>query len=92
MELTVLVVMPPSALARLCESQPAILRAQDSSLLTVTASLDIPGPWTFQLRNPRNPTEYVTHGGVLEFIASEGVVHLPAWVSCDAFILLQCGC
>jgi ubiquitin fusion degradation protein 1 len=42
--------------------------------------MDIPGPWTFQLRNPRNPKELMTHSGVLEFIASEGVVHLPAWV------------
>jgi ubiquitin fusion degradation protein 1 len=43
--------------------------------------MDIPGPWTFKLRNPRNPTQNVSHAGVLEFIAEEGIVHLPAWVS-----------
>lgn len=42
--------------------------------------MDIPGPWTFKLRNPRNPTQNVSHAGVLEFIAEEGIVHLPAWV------------
>jgi ubiquitin fusion degradation protein 1 len=45
------------------------------------ANLDIAGPWTFQLRNPKNPSELCTHGGVLEFIADEGCVYLPAWVS-----------
>lgn len=43
--------------------------------------MDIEGPWTFNLRNPRNPTEHQTHAGVLEFIAEDGIVHLPAWVS-----------
>lgn len=33
----------------------------------------------FQLRNPNNPAAS-THAGVLEFIADEGVVHLPYWV------------
>jgi ubiquitin fusion degradation protein 1 len=33
----------------------------------------------FQLRNPSNPAAS-THAGVLEFIAEEGVVHLPYWV------------
>lgn len=51
------------------------------------ASLDIDGPWTFHLRNPRNPTEDQTHAGVLEFIAEEGIVHLPAWV-CSAQLAL----
>lgn len=45
------------------------------------AALDIEGPWTFQLRNPKNPSQLKTHAGVLEFIAEEGIVHLPAWVS-----------
>lgn len=43
------------------------------------AQLDLESPWTFQLRNPSNPAAS-THAGVLEFIAREGVVHLPAWV------------
>jgi ubiquitin fusion degradation protein 1 len=33
----------------------------------------------FQLRNPSNPAAS-THAGVLEFIAEEGVVHLPYWM------------
>ena len=33
----------------------------------------------FKLRNPANPAAS-THGGVLEFIAQEGCVHLPAWM------------
>ncbi|WOO82114.1 Ubiquitin fusion degradation protein 1 [Vanrija pseudolonga] len=50
------------------------------SALAKLTSLDIEGPWTFQLRNPRNPTVHQTHAGVLEFIAEEGIVHLPAWM------------
>jgi ubiquitin fusion degradation protein 1 len=42
--------------------------------------MDIPSPWTFQLRNPRDPKKLMTHAGVLEFIADEGIVHLPAWM------------
>ncbi|EIW71321.1 hypothetical protein TREMEDRAFT_67697 [Tremella mesenterica DSM 1558] len=45
-----------------------------ASALAKLSSLDIPGPWTFQLRNPRHMP------GVLEFIADEGNVHLPAWM------------
>ena len=43
------------------------------------AQLDLESPWTFQLRNPSNPAAS-THAGVLEFIAREGIVHLPQWV------------
>ncbi|WVQ84773.1 hypothetical protein IAT38_006930 [Cryptococcus sp. DSM 104549] len=50
------------------------------SALAKLTSLDIDSPWTFQLRNPRSPTTHTTHCGVLEFIADEGVVHLPAWM------------
>ncbi|WWC73847.1 uncharacterized protein I206_107819 [Kwoniella pini CBS 10737] len=50
------------------------------SALAKLSALDIPSPWTFQLRNPRNPTVHQTHAGVLEFIADEGIVHLPAWM------------
>lgn len=49
-----------------------------SSLAHLT-SLDLEGPWMFQLRNPNNPAAS-THAGVLEFIADEGVVHLPYWM------------
>ncbi|WWC66038.1 uncharacterized protein I303_108660 [Kwoniella dejecticola CBS 10117] len=48
--------------------------------LAKLTALDISSPWTFQLRNPRNPTVHQTHAGVLEFIADEGIVHLPAWM------------
>ncbi|KIR59464.1 ubiquitin fusion degradation protein 1 [Cryptococcus bacillisporus CA1873] len=50
------------------------------SALARLSALDIPSPWTFQLRNPRSPTQHTTHAGVLEFIAEEGIVHLPAWM------------
>ena len=49
-----------------------------SSLAHLT-SLDLQSPWKFTLRNPRNSAAS-THAGVLEFIAQEGVVHLPYWM------------
>ncbi|KAK7020535.1 ubiquitin fusion degradation protein 1 [Favolaschia claudopus] len=49
-----------------------------SALANLTA-LDIPSPWMFHLRNPTNSAA-TTHAGVLEFIAEEGVVHLPYWM------------
>ena len=49
-----------------------------SSLAHLT-SLDLQSPWKFKLRNPANPAAS-THAGVLEFIAQEGVVHLPYWM------------
>ena len=49
------------------------------SALANLTNLDLESPWMFQLRNPANPAA-TTHGGVLEFIAEEGVVHLPYWM------------
>ncbi|KAG9318814.1 UFD1-domain-containing protein [Chiua virens] len=49
------------------------------SALALLTSLDLESPWMFQLRNPSNPAAS-THAGVLEFIAEEGVVHLPYWM------------
>ncbi|KAI0273359.1 ubiquitin fusion degradation protein I [Gloeopeniophorella convolvens] len=49
------------------------------SALAHITSLDLEGPWMFKLRNPQNPAAS-THAGVLEFIAEEGVVHLPYWM------------
>ena len=49
-----------------------------SALANLTA-LDFPSPWMFQLRNPANSAAS-TYGGVLEFIAEEGCVHLPYWM------------
>jgi len=49
------------------------------SALAHLTSLDLESPWMFKLRNPQNPAAS-THAGVLEFIADEGVVHLPYWM------------
>ncbi|KAK7467208.1 ubiquitin fusion degradation protein [Stygiomarasmius scandens] len=49
------------------------------SALAHLTSLDLESPWMFQLRNPSNPAAS-THAGVLEFIAEEGIVHLPHWM------------
>jgi len=49
------------------------------SALANLTNLDLESPWMFQLRNPSNPAA-LTHAGVLEFIAEEGVVHLPYWM------------
>ncbi|THU88403.1 UFD1-domain-containing protein [Dendrothele bispora CBS 962.96] len=49
------------------------------SALAHLTSLDLESPWMFQLRNPSNPAAE-THAGVLEFIAEEGVAHLPYWM------------
>ncbi|GHJ86669.1 hypothetical protein NliqN6_3071 [Naganishia liquefaciens] len=50
-----------------------------SALATLT-SLEIEGPWTFNLKNPKNPSALSTHAGVLEFIGEEGCCYLPAWM------------
>jgi len=49
------------------------------SALANLTSLDLESPWMFKLRNPQNPAAS-THAGVLEFIAEEGIVHLPYWM------------
>ncbi|THH27490.1 hypothetical protein EUX98_g6688 [Antrodiella citrinella] len=49
------------------------------SALAHLTNLEIESPWVFKLRNPSN-TAASTHAGVLEFIAPEGQVHLPAWM------------
>lgn len=43
------------------------------------ASLHIDYPMLFELRNAA--TERVSHCGVLEFIAEEGMIYMPYWVS-----------
>lgn len=63
-------------------------RQEEIDKLICIAALDIEGPWTFQLRNPRAPNVRKTHAGVLEFIAEEGIVHLPAWVGIAPLIYL----
>lgn len=49
------------------------------SALAHLTHLDLEGPWMFQLTNATNPAAS-THAGVLEFIAEEGIVHLPYWM------------
>jgi ubiquitin fusion degradation protein 1 len=61
----------------LCLSSPIVIMPP-SALAHLTA-LDLESPWMFKLRNPANPAAS-THAGVLEFIAEEGVVHLPYWM------------
>lgn len=56
----------------------ALVIMPPSALASLT-NLEVEGPWTFQLRNPANSAAS-THAGVLEFIAEEGVVHLPYWM------------
>lgn len=43
-----------------------------------TKSQELPSPLTFQIRNPAN--RLLTHGGVKEFSAVDGQVHLPPWM------------
>lgn len=52
--------------------------------------MEIESPWLFELSNTGvNLADHkVTHAGVLEFIAEEGHVHLPAWVS-PAILLIE---
>ncbi|BAT91850.1 hypothetical protein VIGAN_07048700 [Vigna angularis var. angularis] len=48
------------------------------SALDRLASLHIEYPMLFQLINPS--AERVTHCGVLEFVADEGIIYIPYWV------------
>jgi len=64
--------------SRTCISYIALVIMPPSALANLT-NLDLQSPWMFQLRNPSNPAAS-THAGVLEFIAEEGVVHLPYWM------------
>lgn len=44
----------------------------------LAASLHIDYPMLFELRN--DAAERVSHCGVLEFIAEEGMIYMPYWV------------
>ncbi|KAN0064815.1 ubiquitin fusion degradation protein [Thecaphora frezii] len=50
------------------------------SALAHLTNLEIESPWLFKLRSTRGAEVKTTHAGVLEFIADEGNVHLPAWM------------
>lgn len=49
------------------------------------ASLHIDYPMLFELRNAA--TDRVSHCGVLEFIAEEGMIYMPYWVDIICVIL-----
>ncbi|KAL9933277.1 hypothetical protein V8E36_007995 [Tilletia maclaganii] len=49
------------------------------SALAKLSQFEIASPWIFELNNI-SETPKRTHAGVLEFIAEEGNVHLPAWM------------
>jgi len=50
------------------------------------ASLHIDYPMLFELHNAA--TERVSHCGVLEFIAEEGMIYMPYWVSITSKLAL----
>ncbi|SOV09433.1 related to UFD1 - ubiquitin fusion degradation protein [Ustilago sp. UG-2017a] len=50
------------------------------SALAHLTNLEIESPWFFELRSAGASEVRRTHAGVLEFIADEGNVHLPAWM------------
>ncbi len=50
------------------------------SALAHLTNLEIESPWFFELRSTGSSEVRRTHAGVLEFIADEGNVHLPAWM------------
>ncbi|KAE8224868.1 hypothetical protein CF319_g2311 [Tilletia indica] len=49
------------------------------SALAKLSQFEIASPWIFELNNVSEDPKR-THAGVLEFIAEEGNVHLPAWM------------
>lgn len=80
------VILPPSALDRLGKQLTVTVAFLHVSRVKLTtchafaASLHIEYPMLFKVVN--NGTGRSTHCGVLEFIAQEGHVYLPRWVSC----------
>ncbi len=52
-----------------------------------SASLHIDYPMLFELRN--DSAERVSHCGVLEFIAEEGMIYMPYWVFSVHTILIM---
>ncbi|KAJ0083243.1 hypothetical protein Patl1_31313 [Pistacia atlantica] len=67
------IVMPPSALDRL-----VFLNVNVNVYLFSSASLHIEYPMLFELSN--TSAGRITHCGVLEFIADEGLIYLPYWM------------
>ena len=59
------------------------------SALDKLTRLHITYPMLFELINGAKDT--MTHAGVLEFIAEEGKIYLPFWVSLSSLIALSSG-
>ena len=59
------------------------------SALDKLTRLHITYPMLFELINGAKDT--TTHAGVLEFIAEEGKIYLPFWVSLSSIIALPSG-
>ena len=58
---------------------PATTTCQNEKAFSLSpASLQIDYPMLFELNNPN--AGRVTHCGVLEFVADEGLIYLPYWV------------
>jgi ubiquitin fusion degradation protein 1 len=58
------------------------------SALDQLTRLNIVYPMLFKLTNPR--AGQITHCGVLEFVADEGKIYLPYWVSYGIFAVNIC--
>lgn len=53
------------------------------SALDQLTRLNVVYPMLFKLTNSKKSR--ITHAGVLEFVADEGKIYIPYWVSCKAF-------
>lgn len=78
--------MPPSALDHLSKWGSIIYLPLEKDkpfqiihLLFITGRLNITYPMLFKLTNKNS--DRMTHCGVLEFVADEGICYLPHWVS-----------
>ncbi|KAG0319626.1 hypothetical protein BGZ99_005001, partial [Dissophora globulifera] len=88
------IVLPPNALESIIQAHGAVRPPQRRYLNTSYNAApqdydqqdnnepiphtELPSPLTFQILNPLNRS--ITHGGVQEFSAADGQVHLPAWM------------
>jgi ubiquitin fusion degradation protein 1 len=57
------------------------------SALDRLGGLNIEYPMLFQIKHPS--TERATHCGVLEFVADEGFIHMPSWVTTKIVLRTQ---
>ena len=92
------VILPASALQalgklrlRICESthgRHALASTETETNINayISARLQVDYPMLFRLTNHASATRKVTHCGVMEFSAAEGVCYMPHWVSDDGLI------